>query len=78
MVARSQFKVNNQYRVIACADDFSHIIVYRYPCLQKNSEGIVLKGHSSHVTNVVFSSSEDFLFSTGGEDQCVMQWRIAK
>ena len=39
-------------KVIAVADDFGEIRVYKYPCLEKKSGCVVLKGHSSHVTNV--------------------------
>jgi len=34
------------------------------------------KGHSSHVTNVKWSCQDKFLFSTGGEDNCVFQWTV--
>ena len=37
MVARSKTLVLEKYQLVACADDFSQIQVYKYPCLQKNS-----------------------------------------
>lgn len=76
MVDRSNTNLDGDSRVIACADDFSHIVLYKYPCLTKGIKGITLKGHSSHVTNVKFDAEDRFLYSTGGEDQTVMQWRI--
>lgn len=36
----------------------------------------VYAGHSSHVTNVTFLSSDSAVVSTGGKDMSVMQWRI--
>ena len=76
MVDWSNTNLDGDSRVIACADDFSHIMIYRYPCLVKGSKGVMLKGHSSHVTNVKFNKEDTFIYSTGGEDQTVMQWKI--
>jgi WD40 repeat protein/Ca2+-binding EF-hand superfamily protein len=78
MVDRSNTKINGDCRVIACSDDFSTIRIYNYPCLRKSAKPIILKGHSSHVTNVKFSSDDGYLYSTGGEDQTVFQWKILK
>jgi WD40 repeat protein len=44
-------------------------------------ESIDLAGHSSHVTNVAFSAPDSDgglvrLFSAGGNDKCLMQWRL--
>ena len=65
MVERNHDKDN---RVVACADDFGEIWIYKYPCLDKGSQSIVLKGHSSHVTNIKFDDWDKYLYSTGGED----------
>jgi len=50
--------------------------LYRMPVLKKNSDFVGGKGHVSHVTNVRFVNDDDFVISTGGEDQTVMQWKI--
>eukprot|EP00947_MAST-08B_sp_MAST-8B-sp1_P004425 g4425.t1 len=39
---------------------------------------ISVSGHCSHVTNVRFSVDDSLLLSTGGNDRCVMQWRITR
>ena len=77
MTDRSNYKVNG-YNMIACSNDFSEIRIYRYPCLKKGSGHISLKGHCSHVTNVKWGINDERLFSTGGEDQCIMQWKVSK
>mgnify|MGYP003877499497 CR=1 FL=1 len=76
MVDRSHQPSSAGYPLLATADDFSKVKLFRYPCIQKGSESIVGVGHSSHVTNVRFSNNDDMLFSTGGEDNCVFQWKI--
>lgn len=68
MVDWSNTNLDGDTRVIACADDFSHIVIYKYPCLTKGIKGITLWGHSSHVTNVKFNKDDTYLYSTGGED----------
>jgi hypothetical protein len=45
------------------------------------SECLELKGHSSHVTKVKFGAvagpkKEQYLFSTGGNDSAVIQWKL--
>lgn len=46
-----------------------------YPCVERIKDGSNArdaKGHSSHVTNVRFNLTDKYVFTTGGEDQCVM------
>ena len=43
---------NRKGDLLAVADDFGKLVIYRYPCLDKGSQGLILRGHSSHVTNV--------------------------
>ena len=76
-VDRSKKKFgNNEYQLIAAADDFGTVRVLRYPCLDKKSEGVVGRGHCSHVTNVRFSKDDSRLITVGGDDQCVFQWTV--
>ena len=76
-VCRSASKTEGGYELLACADDFGKVKVLRYPSIQKGSEGVVGVGHSSHVTCVKFGPKDDVIFSTGGEDNCVFQWKVA-
>jgi microtubule-associated protein-like 6 len=76
MVDRSHGRTREGRQVIAVANDFGKIDLYNFPCLRKSAQSMQLRGHSSHVTNVKFSPDDEFLFSTGGEDQTVMQWKI--
>ncbi len=69
---------NNEYELIATADDFSMVKLFRNPCVEKGAEAVIGRGHSSHVTNVRFTLDDDRLISTGGDDQCVLQWRVNK
>ena len=79
MVARSNKKYGkgkSKYQILSTGDDDSLIRLYRYPCLEKNSGCVEGRGHAEHVTNTKWSSKDTYLYSAGGEDQCVMQWRV--
>jgi len=72
MVARSP-----DASVLASADDFGMVKLFRFPCPVNEAAFKQYNGHSSHVTNVAFSSSQgqQYLVSTGGEDKCIFQWK---
>jgi microtubule-associated protein-like 6 len=69
-------------RLLATADDFGKVNLYRYPCTREDAECTVYSGHSSHVTNVRWAKlngkkGANILLSTGGNDKCVFQWRCS-
>ena len=36
-----------------------------------------LRGHSEHVVRVLFHDNDSYLFSVGGQDQTILQFRRA-
>lgn len=60
--------------LVATGDDFGLVNVFRNPC-RANHKPISLRGHSEHVVKVRFVENDAYLFSIGGYDQTVMQWR---
>jgi microtubule-associated protein-like 6 len=52
--------------------------LFRYPCPVEKASFNPYIGHSSHVTCVKFSASNDYLISTGGNDKSIFQWRFIK
>ncbi|CAK72848.1 unnamed protein product (macronuclear) [Paramecium tetraurelia] len=71
-------KPPDNYYLIATGDDNSQIKIFRYPCVKKASGYVLGKGHSSHITNIAWSVDDQYLFSTGGEDNSIFQWKINK
>ncbi|PRP88610.1 echinoderm microtubule-associated protein-like 6 [Planoprotostelium fungivorum] len=61
--------------VIATADDFGLVKIFKYPAPTEFSSYHEYKGHSSHVTSVKFSYDDQYLVSTGGLDASVFVWR---
>lgn len=76
MVDRSSQYTSEGYRLLAMGTDRSTVGLFVYPALRKNCPYNSYGGHSSHVTNVKFSADNTRIFSTGGEDQCVFQWKV--
>jgi WD40 repeat protein len=73
------------HKVIATADDFGKVCLYRYPCVNSKAQCETFTGHSSHVTCVRWAAAsprnkqtirDSYLISTGGEDKCVFQWKF--
>ena len=65
---------NKARNILATADDFGTVKLFKYPCVVEKALNNEFIGHSSHVTNVRFSDKEDFLISTGGNDKSIIQW----
>lgn len=70
-VDRSKHQHPDGYHLVASADDFSKVKVFRYPAMIEDAEFVEGKGHSSHVTMVKFNHNSKRILSTGGNDQCV-------
>jgi len=71
----SDAKDENGYRVVASSDDFGKVNLFRYPALKPRCPIKSFDGHSSHVTRVRFSHDGSYVFSTGGNDLSLFQWR---
>lgn len=75
-IDRSKKTYGQGMQLVATGNDSGKLRILEYPCLVKNSESVEGRGHSSHVTTVLFSLDDRLIFSTGGEDQTVLQWSI--
>ena len=64
-------------RTLALGDDYGNVKLFRYPCaVAYSAEHVAYGGHSSHVTCVQFSMDDSKLFSTGGCDTALFQWKF--
>lgn len=67
---------SNAEDLLATVDDFGEVKIFNYPCVEDGSKFRAYKGHSSHVTCARFSATDKWLFTTGGLDGCVFQWKV--
>lgn len=65
-VDRTKQVYDKGMKLLASGDDKGKVRLLEYPCLVKNSSGVIGRGHSSHVTNVLFNYNDEYLFSSGG------------
>ena len=56
-------------------DDLGKVNIVDYPCISK-AEKNDYKGHSSHVTNVIFINNDSTVITTGGNDTTILQWKV--
>jgi WD40 repeat protein len=78
IVDRSNNRFFREYQAVATGDDRGRVQVYKFPCVQTNSQPLTAYGHSSLVSNVRWTVDDRYLISTGGEDQTIIIWEIEK
>ena len=74
-VDRSHNKHPGGYYLVAVGDENGKVRVLRYPSRNKGSEAVEGKGHSCAVNAVRWAVGDEWLYSVGGEDNCVFQWK---
>ena len=62
--------------LLATGDDDCKINLFNYPVFKKGAKSKKFIGHSSHVTNVKFSHDLTTLFTIGGSDHTILQWKV--
>lgn len=67
---------SNDDKLLVSGDDWGLVKIYRNPCLA-GSQAKSFRGHSEHVVRVKFGPNDQYIFSVGGQDKCVMQWKKA-
>jgi len=61
-------------KLIATGDDWGQVNIYHNPC-REGCKAKSFLGHSEHVLRVKFGSHDQYLFSVGGQDKALMQWK---
>jgi len=62
--------------LLASGDDQGNLNLFNFPCITKGSRPLRRRAHISQVTNVRFNSDRSRIFTTGGADKVVCQWKI--
>ena len=60
--------------LIATGDDYGLVNIFRNPC-RGGHMPLSMRGHSEHVVRVAFHKKDQYLFSVGGYDQTLMQFK---
>lgn len=67
--------VSRDLKLLATADDFGLLNVYRYPCVSLKHKARSYCGHSEHVVRAIFTPDASRIFTVGGYDKAIIQWR---
>ncbi|OQR83272.1 microtubule-associated protein [Achlya hypogyna] len=59
-------------------DDHGQVNLFRYPCVAPHATAKTYRGHSSHVTNCIFTKGDMFAVSTGGLDNAIFQFKYVE
>jgi len=62
-------------QLLATGDDYGLVCLFRDPCIKGRPRSY--RGHSEHVVRVLFKQDDSYLYSVGGYDQTLMQWKRA-
>lgn len=63
--------------LFAVGNDWGQVELYNNPNGEK-AKSKAFRAHSEHVMNVKWSQDDGYVFSAGGYDQTVMQWRVIR
>ena len=61
--------------IIATGDDNGRVNIYNNPCLPDYNKGRMYRGHAGHIGRIDFSPGGEYMFSVGGYDHTVIQWK---
>jgi microtubule-associated protein-like 1/2 len=67
--------VSKDLKLVATSDDFGLLNIYRYPCLSLKHKAKSYCGHSEHVVRAIFTPDASKIFTIGGYDKTVIQWK---
>lgn len=67
--------VSKDMKLVATADDFGLLNIYRYPVVSLKHKARSYAGHSEHVVRSIFTPDASRIFTVGGYDKAVIQWR---
>ncbi|ETV90518.1 hypothetical protein H310_14708 [Aphanomyces invadans] len=62
--------------VLVCGNDRGDLHCHSFPCLSKNMAFETLEGHGGPVHGVAISCDDSTLFTIGGTDRTLLQWKI--
>lgn len=62
---------------LVTADDFSIVKLFNYPVVWDDAPYKAFRGHASHILCIRFNCNDRLVFSAGGHDRGIYQWRTS-
>lgn len=66
------------YQLCATGDDDGLVKLFRYPSCIEESKAVAGKGHCAHVMGVKLAPDASKVWSIGGNDTAIIQWKVSK
>eukprot|EP01017_Pseudomicrothorax_dubius_P038903 TRINITY_DN5902_c0_g1_i1.p1 TRINITY_DN5902_c0_g1~~TRINITY_DN5902_c0_g1_i1.p1 ORF type:complete len:714 (-),score=190.86 TRINITY_DN5902_c0_g1_i1:151-2292(-) len=63
-------------QLLLTSDDWGLVNLFRYPVAAEGNKSYSYRGHSEHVVRAIFTPDDKHVFSVGGYDKAVMQWKV--
>lgn len=67
---------SNAQDILVAVDSFGRVRLTHFPCLDSGACFYSLYGHAKDVRNVQIACDDSRLFTSGGTDGSVFQWRM--
>lgn len=67
---------SNARDLLCTVDNYGKLKFFNTPAIKSNPNYIQCNGHGPDVQNVKFSCDDSYVFTSGGTDGCIMQWRV--
>lgn len=75
-IDRSNNKFFREYQALAVGENDGSVRLYKYPCVQPSAKSVSSKGHSSFISNLKWTADDQYIISTGCEDQTIIIWQV--
>lgn len=62
--------------LVACVDNFGRLRLFNSPCVGEQACFLEGRGHGANAQNCRFACNDSYIFTTGGTDGSVIQWRM--
>ena len=68
--------VSKDGRLLALLSENGKLEIFKHPCVDKGAQAVVVNAHAVHGTTVRFSADGKYIYTVGGRDRLLMQWRV--
>lgn len=73
----NQMQVSPDKSLVVSCDDWGLVNVFNYPVVDLTHQSKSYSGHSEHVVRCAFTADSQRMFTIGGQDKALIQWKRA-
>lgn len=65
-------------KLVATTDDRGNLKLFEYPAITKGAHSLSYRAHVSQVMNTKFNKNREYIFTAGGPDRVLCQWKVKR